>query len=153
GPTPGGTVCDNRSSCTTLYLSSLDSTSTATVEENGPVRAVVKADGTHKDASGHGYMKFTCRMFFYKGKTAVKIEVSLRNADETNDIRGDFNSAAKGFWSYELRLAPQLGSGREFAIGGRPGAPIGGILKGEAYVYQAYSDDMQFADWNAHNCT
>src|SRR6185437_9355234 len=95
GPAPGGTSCGT---CTTTYTSSNDAASTAVIEENGPVRAVVKADGAHKDSAGNTYMRWTVRLYFYKGKSYVRANVSLRNADNASAA---FNTAYKGFASYE----------------------------------------------------
>src|SRR5262249_24878694 len=80
GPAGGQTDCGL---CKTAYSSSNDATSTAEIEENGPVRAVVKAMGAHKDVKGNIYMRFTVRMTFYKGKAYVKITSILRNADNS----------------------------------------------------------------------
>src|SRR4029077_6405524 len=73
GPPPGETACGSATSCTTVYASSLDDRSNAAIEENGPVRTVIKAEGAHKDAQGHAYMKYNVRMFFYKGKDYAKV--------------------------------------------------------------------------------
>ncbi len=145
GPAPGNTSCGV---CTTPYISSNDSHSTAVVEENGPVRAVVRADGSHVDASGNIYMHFTVRLFFYKGKSFVRSEVILRNADESNTMTGDFNSAFKGFTSYEARVTPTLGGGRNYSIAS-DSATVSGAFSGseDAYLYQAYSTDLLFGDW------
>src|SRR5581483_419614 len=62
GPS-SGTSCGV---CTDAYTSSNDPNSTAVIEENGPARAVVKADGSHVDAAGHVYMHYTVRVHFYK---------------------------------------------------------------------------------------
>src|SRR5581483_5829579 len=77
---------DGCGTCTTEYKSSLDPSSTAAIEENGPVKTVVKATGSHLDGSGHTYMRFTVRMTFWKGKAQPKVQVILRNAD---DAQGD----------------------------------------------------------------
>src|SRR5271165_1268077 len=92
GPASPGTSC-SPGLCTTQYLSRNDSGSTAIIEENGPARAVVKADGVHRDAMGNGYMRFTVRMHFYRNKTFVRVTTILRNADEGSP--NSFNSAAK----------------------------------------------------------
>lgn len=153
GPPPGETACGSATSCTTVYASSLDDRSNAAIEENGPVRAVIKAEGAHKDAQGHAYMKYTVRMFFYKGKDYAKVQVSLRNADETHATSGDFNSANKGFQSYEARISAQLGQAPSFSIGGHS-SPASGSFEGggDAYLYQGYSDNMEFSDWRTQNC-
>lgn len=77
----------------TEYTSSNDATSTAVIEENGPVRAVVKATGSFKSAGGTRHMDYTLRLHFYKGKSAVKGVVELRNASKTNAyLTRDFKS-------------------------------------------------------------
>ena len=150
GPVSPETSC-SPGRCTSQYLSSNDGHSTAVIEENGPVRAVVRADGVHRDASGNGYMRFTLRMHFYKNKTFVKLTTILRNADEGSS--NTFNSAAKGFSSYELRLTPSLTSGRAFAFGKDTGTTSGKFSGTEnAYLYQAYSNDMEHPHWNGATC-
>ena len=93
GPSPNQTFCGV---CKTIYSSSNDAASKVVIEENGPVKVVIKAMGAHKDAFGRVYMRFTARMTFYKGKSYVKVTSILRNAD---DSTSDFNSAYKGFTS------------------------------------------------------
>ena len=45
-----------------------------TVEQSGPVRAVVKFEGVHKGArSGREWLPFTVRLYFYSGQTAVRM--------------------------------------------------------------------------------
>jgi YetA-like protein len=150
GPENPGTSC-SRGPCKTLYLSSNDQSSTAAIEENGPVRAVIRADGVHRDAAGHPYMRFTVRMQFYKNKTFVKLTSILRNADE--GASNTFNSAAKGFTSYEMRITPTLASDRTFAFGNDSGVVSGEFAGSEnAYLYQAYSSDMEHPHWNSSTC-
>jgi len=150
GPLSPETSC-NPGPCTTLYLSSNDSQSTATIEENGPVRAVIRADGMHRDSGGHGYLHFTVRLHFYKNKTFVKATPILRNADEGES--NTFNSAAKGFASYEMRLTPAIQSAKHYAFGTDTGTVSGSFSGTEnAYLYQAYSNDMEQAHWNGDTC-
>ena len=66
----------------TEYLGLLDHNSKVVIEENGPVRAVVKAEGTHTSTDGKRMMDYTVRMHFYKGLTRVKVVYTLRNASE-----------------------------------------------------------------------
>jgi YetA-like protein/Galactose oxidase, central domain len=146
GPVPGQTTCPP---CTTIYSSSNDSNSTAILEENGPVKAVVKAMGAHTDSNGNVYMRFTARLFFYVGKSYVRIKVELRNADENTSA---FASAYKGFASYEARLSLGTASPMTYAFGGRNGTVSGSYSGSEnAYLYQAYSNFMEFSDWNSAN--
>src|SRR5579872_292955 len=150
GPS-SGTSCGV---CTDTYSSSNDPSSTATIEENGPARAVVKVVGSHVDAAGRTYLHYTVRMHFYRGKTYSKVEVILRNADEPNNRAGDFNSAFKGFSAYEARVAAALGSSRSFKIAANSGIRSGQFTGTEsAYLYQAYSDAMETGEWATRNCT
>ena len=144
GPSPGNTVCP----CSTVYASSNDATSAAVIEENGPVRAVVRATGQLKDDLGHSYMRYTVRLHFSKGKSRVKAVISLQNADYGPS--NSFASAYKGFVSFEARLMPSLGEGRTFSFG-TPQSKVAGSFVGSenAYLYQAYSDKMLHPQWSS----
>jgi hypothetical protein len=144
GPSPGNTVCP----CSTVYASSNDAGSTAVIEENGPVRSVVRATGQLKDSAGNAYMRYTVRLHFFKGKSSVKMVVTLQNADYGGS--NSFASAYKGFQSFEARLAPSLGTGRGFSFGTAHSPATGSLGGGEdAYLYQAYSDKMEHPQWSS----
>ena len=144
GPASGNTTCP----CSTVYSSSNDPSSQAIIEENGPVRAVIKATGQFLDGSGHGYMRYTVRMHFYQGKEHVKTVVLLQNADYGPS--NTFASAYKGFSAFEARLTPALGTGRSFSFG-TSGSPVKGSFAGteNAYLYQGYSNKMEDCEWVA----
>lgn len=59
-----------------------------TVEENGPIRAVVKLEGIHKYVSKDGQaFPFIIRLYFYEGSDEVKIVHSfIYDADESKDF-------------------------------------------------------------------
>jgi hypothetical protein len=83
-------------SCATIYSSANDAASSCVIEKNGPVQAVIRCTGTHKDSAGNPYMQFTLREYFYKDRAAVKVTSILRNAnyDSAIDAGGStFNSA------------------------------------------------------------
>ncbi len=63
--------------------------SRATVEQRGPVRAVVKLEGTHA-GNGREWLPFSLRLYFYAGSEAVRIVHSfIFDGDEYKDfIRG-----------------------------------------------------------------
>jgi YetA-like protein len=142
GPPPGSTVCP----CSTLYTSSNDPNSQAVIEENGPVRTVIKATGRFLDSSGDAYMRYTVRLHFYQGLDRVKAVVLLQNADY--GASNSFASAFKEFTSFEARLTPALGSSRSFSFG-TSGSPVSGSFAGSenAYLYQAYSNNMEDCGW------
>jgi hypothetical protein len=143
GPAPSETVCGV---CKNVYSSGNDVASKVEIEENGPVRVVVKAMGAHKDIRGNVYMRFTVRMTFYAGKSYVKLTSSLRNADESSS---HFNSAFKGFASYEAQLSPAFSATRSFSFGTHS-SPVSGAFHGteDAYLYQAYSKNLEHAHWS-----
>jgi hypothetical protein len=144
GPSLGKTLCP----CSTLYTSRNDSQSTAVLEENGPVRAVIRASGELKDDAGHAYMRFTARLHFYSGKSRVKIVVALQNADYGPS--NSFQSAYKGFQAFEARIPVNVGQGRSVRFG-VPSAMKEGSLRPDtsAYLYQAYSDKMEHPHWSS----
>jgi hypothetical protein len=51
-----------------------------TIEENGPVRAVVRADGALVDASGDAQVEFTCRLSLRRDSRDVEVTFTVRNA-------------------------------------------------------------------------
>ncbi|MEO5741995.1 MAG: hypothetical protein ABIS29_15515, partial [Vicinamibacterales bacterium] len=150
GPAPGNTTCGT---CTTVYSSVNDASSTAEIEENGPVRTVIKATGTHKDASGNPYLKFTVRMHFYKSRSHVKAVTTLQNADYGGS--NTFASAYKGHQGYEWRVSPTLTGTPTYQIAKHGGAVESGTLAAgtdDVHLYQAKSLSMEDASWCAFGC-
>ena len=144
---PGNVTCSTDGSphagvsslCNHEYRSSNDAASTVTVEENGPVKAVLKADGSYKDGSGNGYMHFTVRLTFYKGKASVKMTRAIRNADLGTS--NTFASAYKGHDGEEARIALNVSGTTTFSMGNHTATPTNGFLStGEdVYLYQGLS--------------
>lgn len=63
---------------------------TATLEQRGPLRAVVKLEGRHASASGRQWLPFVVRLYFYAGSNAVRmLHTIVFDGDEALDfIRG-----------------------------------------------------------------
>lgn len=62
-----------------------------TVEQQGPVRAVVRVEGVHRGAkSGREWLPFTVRMYFYSGQNSVRlVHTIVYDGDQEKDfIRG-----------------------------------------------------------------
>jgi hypothetical protein len=62
-----------------------------TVEQSGPVRAVVKFEGVHKGVkSGREWLPFTVRLYFYSGQTAVRMvhTITFDGDQEKDFVRG-----------------------------------------------------------------
>lgn len=144
GPAPGQTTCPP---CTTVYSSSNDPSSTAVIEENGPAKAVIRATGRHVDVAGNVYMNFTVRLYFYKGKSFVKLTSILRNADYGTS--NTFASAYKGHQGYEVRLAPALSGALNYKISNDTTSPTAGSLGAadNIYLYQGKSLSLQSSNW------
>ncbi len=140
-PTPGGSPCG------TVYSSANDPNSTAVIEENGPAATVIKATGSHVDSSGHTYMHFTARLYFFKNQNYVKVTSILRNADYGTSKT--FATAFKGFQGYELRVTPGISGALNYTIANDSASPTTGILNAadSAYIYQAESTLMTNNDW------
>lgn len=108
-----------------------------TVEQSGPVRAVVRIEGVHQDgAAGREWLPFTVRLYFYAGDTSVKLvhtiifdgdqekdfirglgvqfTVPLREAPRSRYVR--FAGADGGLWSEPL----QPGGGNVAQEAGQP---------------------------------
>ena len=62
-----------------------------TVEQQGPVRAVVRVDGVHRGVkSGREWLPFTVRMYFYSGQSSVRlVHTIVFDGDQEKDfVRG-----------------------------------------------------------------
>jgi hypothetical protein len=112
---------------------------TVTVEQSGPVRAVVKLEGTHKSTKGaREWLPFTVRLYFYGGDTPIRLvtttifdgdqdkdfikglgirfDVPMREQSQNRHVR--FANSNGGVWAEPL----QLGT----VTSGRAGAARGG---------------------------
>ncbi len=60
------------------------------LEQNGPVRAVVKLTGRHTNAAGRGWLPFVVRLYFHAGSDAVRaVHTIIYDGDQNKDfIRG-----------------------------------------------------------------
>jgi len=69
---------------TTLFAGAIHSVK---VEQNGPVRAVVKISGAHRAASGRTLLPFVVRLYFYAGSEAIRLMHSIvYDANENQDF-------------------------------------------------------------------
>lgn len=104
---------------TTTYVSNNDASSTAVIEENGPLRSVIREEGLVKSAGGTQLFGYTVRLSFYKGKSYVHSEVEIQNAYLTSLTN-------KVFTYIEARLPLTLGA-----------APYGSTLSDQSSVQSA----------------
>lgn len=61
-----------------------------TVEQTGPVRAVVKIAGQHRSAAGREWLAFSVRLYFYAGAESLRVMHSFvfDGDDQTDFLRG-----------------------------------------------------------------
>ncbi|MGE5178136.1 MAG: hypothetical protein ACM3PF_03490 [Bacteroidota bacterium] len=131
--TAGGEGVAVVDSAGTRYTSAYDTGATVGIEENGPVRAVVRASGTLKSSSGVRLCEYLVRLHFYRGKSYVRAWVSLRNAHETAVTTFSFRNA-------EVVIPMASGPNLRFSTETSRGSVSDALLSGEtAYLYQAYS--------------
>ena len=58
-----------------------------TLEQNGPVRAVVKMEGKHAASGGKGWLPFVVRLYFYAGGDAVRLmHTIIYDGDPQKDV-------------------------------------------------------------------
>ncbi|MBT2250312.1 Tat pathway signal sequence domain protein [Arthrobacter sp. BHU FT2] len=68
------------------YDAFASSISSAAVEHSGPVRAVIKVDGKHKNG-GHEWLPFTVRFYLYAGSDGIRVVHSfVFDGDENKDF-------------------------------------------------------------------
>jgi len=90
----------DRAAATELFNGRIDSVS---LEQSGPIRAVVKIEGRHASASGSAWLPFVVRFYFYAGGEAVRmVHTIVHDGDEqTQFIRGlgvRFGVPMRGDW-------------------------------------------------------
>lgn len=117
------------------YLSKVESVE---LEQSGPVRAVFKIQGVHRDTRGsREWLPFTVRLYFYAGQSSINlVHTFIYDGDEAEDfIRGlgitfdvpmreqvhnrhvRFSGESNGLWAEPVQ--PMVGRGGRFAV--RPG--------------------------------
>ena len=114
-----------------IYSSVNDSASTAEIEENGPVKAVVKAMGSLKSTAGARLMDYTLRMYFYTGSNRVKMTATMRNADK------NYNDAV-AFKSFTINIPVAIGETKTVTIGRKSG-DVTRTITGTATMQQGYN--------------
>ncbi|HEY4328587.1 MAG TPA: Tat pathway signal sequence domain protein [Phycisphaerae bacterium] len=111
-----------------LYISEIKK---VTLEQSGPVRAVVKIEGMHKKGSRE-WLPFIVRMYFYAGQTPVRLvhtiifdgdqekdfirgmglvfDVPMREQSQNRHIR--FGNSNGGVWAEPMQMGRGGGGGR-----------------------------------------
>jgi hypothetical protein len=143
---------------------------TLTVEQSGPVRAVVKLEGVHKAAVGsREWLPFVVRLYFYAGSEAVRMvhsivydgdeqkdficglgvefAVPLREEIQNRHVR--FSGEGDGLWAEPIQ--PAVGRGGAFVIDPKTNANVySDQLAGKRIPNKAELNDRSrgwLADW------
>jgi exo-rhamnogalacturonan lyase-like protein len=124
------------------YSSANDTGALVSIEENGPLRTVIRAYGSLRNASGTRLCDYLVRLHFYRGKSYVRAWVSLRNAREANPTSFWFKNA-------EVVVPIVPGSGLHFTTETTRGTVSDALASSEtAYLYQAYSSQNGSYLWD-----
>lgn len=123
----GGIIAESNN---VLYSSANDADATAVVEENGPVKAVIRCDGHLKPEDGPWLFGYTMRMFFYKNTSRTRLDLIVRNAEISS-------YSAKEFSSVRIAL-PTTMKTPSYLFSAGPGRKEG-LIHDTAYLYQGYS--------------
>ena len=126
-----------------------------TVEQSGPVRAVVRLEGVHRLASGREWLPFTVRLYFYSGETTVRVvHTFVFDGDPEHDfIRGlglEFTVPLRDGPAYRyVRFA-----GADGGLWSEPLQPGGGNPEQEAgQEFKPWRDFADNAVWNDFKLT
>lgn len=69
-----------------MFTTANDRNGRISIEENGPIRTIVRADGVHRSRDGAALFNYTCRMFFYAGKPWCEIEYRFTNRENPDSV-------------------------------------------------------------------
>nr|WP_246317763.1 hypothetical protein [Desulfoluna butyratoxydans] len=127
-----GTGAITARSGTRTYASNRDPMSTAVIEENGPVKAVVRCDGHLKHESGDWLFGYTMRIFFFKGTGRTRLDLILKNASYAS-------YSMKVFESVQVEIPTTLTS-PDFIFSTGADEETGGSVDGSATLYQGFSN-------------
>lgn len=92
----------------TVYLSSMGDGYKVEVEEEGPVKVVLKLEGWHRNDKGKRFLKGIARVYFYNNSSAVRVDYTFINADHPNSVEVEqINELVppRGPWYYHYELS------------------------------------------------
>ncbi len=124
------------------FTASAATTATVTFEEQGPLRAVVKARGTFTNTTqGAHPLKFQVRYEATQGSDKVDVEMTIVDERLESDVEYDPDAAAPAALPIALKALGMrwTAAGTEAAnyrFGGEAGAAYSGTVAGEHYLLQ-----------------
>lgn len=123
-----------------IFFSRHDPAPRVMIEENGPVRAVIKAEGSHVSANGKKFLDYTVRMHFSKGKSRIRLFYTLRNANRAQVLNA-------GVRYLDLQIKTTLVNA-QFQFPTHNNLVSGALAaRDSAAIYQAYSSFPQIIEY------
>ncbi|MCA9751456.1 MAG: hypothetical protein KC591_04645 [Gemmatimonadetes bacterium] len=132
------------------FTSNAATSYTLTIEEAGPLRAVVKFEGRVKGSAGE-HVTTSGRIFAYEGRSDVQVQFMQAHMVPTNTTTGDQpkcrwregvgnqGGSDNSFWIEELSLNTQidLTGGKTYSLQGSPTSNVvSGAISNDASMYQ-----------------
>ncbi len=118
------------------YTASRATDAVVTIEENGPVRAVIKATGSMTNAGGERLIKYLVRYYAYRNSDKLDVEYSLIDDRLEKNVQAVRSSLALSLSSCGLRFSYVNSGQAQYRFGGENGAVYSGTVSGERYLYQ-----------------
>ncbi|MCE5251267.1 hypothetical protein LLG96_13705 [bacterium] len=69
-----------------VYDTAHDTSASLSIEEAGPLRAIVRAEGVHRAENGKTLFDYTCRVYFYAGKPWCEVEYGFTNREQPDSV-------------------------------------------------------------------
>jgi hypothetical protein len=106
------------------------------LEESGPVRAVVKAQGRFSDSRGRTHLRYLVRYFVSRGSDKVDIEMTLIDNRLDPDVDERSSKLAVALKDLGMRWQYKTDGDVTFRFGGETGKEYKGTVAGEHYLLQ-----------------
>ncbi|QSQ19103.1 hypothetical protein JY651_27555 [Pyxidicoccus parkwayensis] len=128
------------------YTASAATDAVVTVEESGPLRAVIKAQGSLTNASGAKLLKYLVRYYAHQGSDKVDLEVSVIDDRAEANVESTPTSFAIAARALGMRWHYLSEGAADYRFGGEGGAEYGAKVSGEHSLLQ--KGQFRFEDGN-----
>ncbi len=123
------------------YTASQASDSQVIIEENGPIRAVIKATGSLTNGNSDTLIKYLIRYYAYANSDKIDIEYTLIDDRPETDVHKaesyrNPGSLALSVSAYGLRINYLDSGSTQYRFGGEADAVYNGTVSGEHYLLQ-----------------
>jgi hypothetical protein len=118
------------------YTASSAANAVITLEENGPVRAVAKAEGVLTNARGATHMKYLLRYSASQGSDKVDIELTVIDDRLEGNVEKSPSTLSIALKALGLRWNYATGDRPSYRFGGESNGVYAGQVSGEHYLLQ-----------------